>query len=94
MLERGWVEEVKTLVEKGYQPSLPPFRAIGYHEITEHLNHPEDLDTLKEKIAQRTRQYAKRQMTWFRKHPDIFWVSPGQEAQIVEQVEIFLKTDE
>jgi tRNA dimethylallyltransferase len=71
MLNAGWEAEVKDLLQKGYSPSLPAMQAIGYKEILSGI--PSSL--LPEKIAQSTRHYAKRQITWFKNSaPHAQWV--------------------
>lgn len=77
LFDRGWVEEVEGLKEAGYQPSDPGMQSHGYREILEWIDKgkPEDQkDALKEAIAANTRQYAKRQMTWWKHDPRIQWV--------------------
>ena len=66
MLEQGLIGEVQTLLSNGYEPHIERLRALGYREIAAHLR---GACTLEEAIAlmkQNTRQYAKRQLTWFR----------------------------
>jgi tRNA dimethylallyltransferase len=94
MLEQGWIEEVRRVQAMGYGPELKPMRAIGYKEICALLAGQAEEEGLADRIAQRTRRYAKRQLTWFRNQQDVFWRAPGEEGQIVERVEFFLKTGE
>lgn len=77
MLEEGWVEEVRSVLAKGYDPSLTSLQAIGYKEICEYLRAGGDLDETAERIRRATRQFAKRQMTWFRRM-DLDWLTPGE----------------
>ncbi len=91
MLETGWIEEVRRVLARGYSPQLKPLRAIGYREICELLGGQRDEKGLAEDIAQRTRHYAKRQITWFRRHPDVFWCKPGEESLIFARAEEFLQ---
>lgn len=77
LFSRGWVEEVEKLKEMGYTAADPAMQSHGYREIlawTEQGKQKEDLPSLKELIAQNTRQYAKRQMTWWRHDPRIKWI--------------------
>lgn len=94
MLENGWEEEVRGILAMGYAPQLKPLRSIGYREIAELLLGARERGKLAEDIARRTRHFAKRQITWFRKHPAIFRTEPEQPQKIVERAEIFLKTGE
>lgn len=74
MLEMGWVEEVERLLRSGISPTCPAFQAIGYREVARHLDGEWPLEEAVEIIVRRTRQYAKRQMTWFRRMPDVVWI--------------------
>jgi tRNA dimethylallyltransferase len=91
MLTAGWIAEVEGLLAKGYDPGLKPFQAIGYREIVAMLQGRRPREGLAAAIATRTRQYAKRQLTWFRKHPDVVWAEPGEEERLVKRVEVFLR---
>lgn len=68
MLETGWVEEVKQLIESGVKPEMPGMKAIGYRELAAHLKGELALDVAREQIVIRTRQYAKRQTTWMKRY--------------------------
>ena len=72
MLALGFVEEVKRLMEK-YGWSLPLLDTLGYQEIKDYLGGETDLETAKELIVIHTRQFAKKQRTWFKAQPDIKW---------------------
>ena len=69
MLKNGWIEEVKNLLslEKEKQLHLPALDSIGYKQIRDYLNGDIDIDTLKELIITKTRQYARKQNKWFKK---------------------------
>lgn len=65
MFNNGWIEEVKGLIDSGYDASL--IKEIGYKEINDYIkNNNHDLELLKEEIKKQTRHYAKRQITWFK----------------------------
>lgn len=64
MIEEGWIEEVKSLKEMGYDINL--IKEIGYKEISDYLDNLISYDEMLEKIKQETRRYAKRQITWFK----------------------------
>ena len=66
MLEQGALDEVKALLENQYDTSLPIMRVIGVPELSAHLRGESSLDEAIGKMQQATRNYAKRQMTWFR----------------------------
>ena len=66
MLEKGLVDEVKRLLEKGFGADLKPLKSIGYRQINDYLAGRLSYDQAVADIKQATRRYAKRQMTWFR----------------------------
>ena len=77
MLEQGAMEEVAAMADR-YDPSLPSCRAIGVPELMSHLRGELTLDEARDKATIATRQFAKRQRTWFRsKMRDWTPVSPG-----------------
>lgn len=90
MLKSGWIEEVEMLLES-YPPELKPLQAIGYREIVEHLQNKLKQEALVKKIQLRTRQYAKRQMTWFRREAKIAWHQPDDEAAILYKIKVYLE---
>ena len=73
MLENGLVGEVKANYQNHDKNAL---NTVGYKEIFEYLDGNYTLQEAIEKIKINTRRYAKRQMTWFRKDPDIEWIKP------------------
>ncbi len=85
MLAAGWVNEVRDLIAK-YGRDIAPFSAVGYREIADYLDGKYDEATLREKIYAATRQYSKRQMTWFRSNPKIAWFSPTDMEGIAHYV--------
>ncbi|HXN19229.1 MAG TPA: tRNA (adenosine(37)-N6)-dimethylallyltransferase MiaA [Candidatus Binatus sp.] len=76
MIRDGWLDEVSRLVAKGISPESKPFQFIGYSELRSHLNGQLTMESAAQKIQQATRQFAKRQLTWFRKEPAVHWL-PG-----------------
>jgi tRNA dimethylallyltransferase len=83
MLERGWVWEVRGLTASGLPENAKPFDFIGYRELREVLRGERKLDAARAAIQQATRQYAKRQLTWFRKDAAIHWLDGfGDEASV------------
>lgn len=70
MLERGLIDETKALLKK--HGRIKNFiNTIGYCEILQYLDGELSLDEAVEKIKQNTRRYAKRQLTWFRRNPEL-----------------------
>ena len=77
MMERGLVDEVRALRMRGYGPGLKSMRSIGYAEVNRHLDGGMTLGDTVARIKTVTRNYAKRQMTWFGKNARVRWFSPG-----------------
>ncbi len=70
----GLVDEVKNLLAKGISPQAQAMRGIGYKETLDYLQGGATLDDTKAKVAQATRNFAKRQLTWFRRMNYIRWL--------------------
>ena len=66
MVEQGALEEVRALVARGLDPALPAMKAVGVREFAAHLAGETSLEAAIEATRQATRNYAKRQLTWFR----------------------------
>lgn len=79
MIEGGWLEEVKKLLERGVPLNCQAFKSIGYREIYEVLEGKLNLSQAKEIIVKKTLDYSKRQMTWFKKEKDVFWIKAQDE---------------
>ena len=90
MIKSGLLEEVKNLVKK-YGPKQQSFDAIGYREIIDFLNGKISLEEATELIKKNTRNYAKRQMTWFKKNKRIHWIRNEKEAE--KLIKKFLKNN-
>ena len=90
MLNAGWIEEVEKLL-KDYPKDLKPFQSIGYREIIHHLSGKLEFNQMVQIIQQRTRRYAKRQLTWFKKEPNIKWFSPSKIPEVIEKIKVFLE---
>jgi tRNA dimethylallyltransferase len=73
MLEQGLIEEVIQLRAMGYHSKLNSMQTVGYREVFEYLDQKINFDEMVRLIKQRSRNYAKRQMTWFRKDERIRW---------------------
>lgn len=79
MFSQGLLEEVRSLEQHA---SLTPLQTVGYTELFSHLQGACTLEQAKEQIKINTRQYAKRQLTWFRKQDTIEWFEPEQMQEI------------
>jgi len=87
MLQDGLVAEVAAQLALGYSRDLKALRCIGYKEISAFLAGEIALDEAVSLIKRDTRRYAKRQMTWFGKENDIYWLEyPESFATILEHV--------
>ena len=75
MMEAGLEEEVRSLLASGVPPTATAMQAIGYKEFAAALRGEEPLAQAVAEVKLRSRQYAKRQLTWFRRTPDIRWVT-------------------
>jgi tRNA dimethylallyltransferase len=73
MLDHGWSEEVAALLVEGAPQNAKAFEFIGYRELRVHLEMSEPLSDTVQAIAQATRRYAKRQLTWFRRESGVQW---------------------
>ncbi len=82
LLSSGWIEEVINLRDAGYRAEDPGMQSLGYREILTWLRNGGDLSVLQDRIASRTRQYAKRQMTWWRGDNRIHWIEPQNVRQL------------
>jgi tRNA dimethylallyltransferase len=90
MIQDGLVEEVSSL--KGYR-DVNALQTVGYSEIFEHLDGKMSLETAIEEIKKNTRQYAKRQMTWFKKDKEINWVNAKQTGEILSMAQKLVQTE-
>jgi len=89
MLSKGWLDEVRRLLESGVPENAKAFDFIGYRELRKVLLAEMSLDDARAAIQQATRRYAKKQMTWFRRERDVRWLTgfgdnPGIQKQALE----------
>ncbi len=87
MMQEGLLKEVKELQEHQH---LNAMKTIGYNEIFNYLNGKCSLESAIDKIKQNTRNFAKRQLTWFRKNDDIVWFDPSHPKEIFDYLETTL----
>lgn len=74
MFAQGLVEEARQLLQRGLEQNKTAMQAIGYRQVVEHLRGERPLAGTIELVKIKTRQYAKRQMTWFRKQASAQWI--------------------
>jgi tRNA dimethylallyltransferase len=85
MMRRGLLDEVKGLKKMGFTPQLKALKTVGYQELFAYLEGELDFTKAVEKIKQNTRNYAKRQLTWFRKDKEIKWLN-AEEDNLIEHM--------
>ena len=91
LFEQGLVEEVRSILAQGYPPTVPPFRSHGYRQALDYLEGRISLEEALYHAQTKTRQYAKRQITWFRKEPDVQWFAGfGTDTQVQAAVSRFI----
>jgi len=84
MMHAGWKDEVRNLIAAGIPADAKPFQFIGYSELRRHLENQLTEHDVVAQAQRATRQYAKRQMTWFRRESGVHWLSGfGDEPQII-----------
>jgi tRNA dimethylallyltransferase len=92
MLAGGWIEEVQSLMESGLPEDAKPFDFIGYRELREVLRGVKKIGDARGAIQQTTRQYAKRQLTWFRRDSEVHWLAGfGDDSDVQEQARGWLR---
>ncbi len=74
MIKEGLVEEVKKLIEMGYNKNMVSMQGLGYKETINYIEGKISLRQAIDLIKRDTRRYAKRQMTWFNKNKEIYWL--------------------
>ena len=78
MLSEGLVKEVQTLREMGYTKDMVSMQGLGYKEILSYLDGSCSLEEAVYIIKRDTRHFAKRQITWFKREPDVIWVNKNE----------------
>lgn len=89
MVRQGLIEEVRGLMERGYDRSLVSMQGLGYKEIIPYLNGEYTLDEAIYVLKRDTRHFAKRQLTWFRRERDVQWLDKSRmssENEILNEI--------
>lgn len=88
MVADGLLEEVENLLNKGYERNSSALQGIGYKELIAYFNDECTLSEAIEKIKKNSRNFAKRQLTWFRRDPNIKWIylDNKSDEQIIEEL--------
>ncbi|WP_061994745.1 tRNA (adenosine(37)-N6)-dimethylallyltransferase MiaA [Clostridium sp. ATCC 25772] len=92
MMEKGLLNEVKELKDKGYTKDMQSMKGIGYKELLLYLDGEISLECAVDMIKQFSRNYAKRQLTWFRKDKRVVWIDKDNFTNDEEIVK-FIKKD-
>jgi tRNA dimethylallyltransferase len=86
LFENGLVEEVRGILKRGYSSTAPPFQSHGYRQAIDFLEGRLSFEEAVYHAQTKTRQYAKRQMTWFRKEEGVEWFAGfGTDPQVQKQ---------
>lgn len=93
MLSEGFLEEVQSLIKRGYGSNLKPMQSLGYRQVIDYLEGRQDWEKTVSLIKRKTWLYAKRQMTWFYADKEIKWHLPDASHEIFQKVELFLKSN-
>jgi tRNA dimethylallyltransferase len=85
---RGVVDEVRGLLERGVPETAHPFGGLVYRQVLEYLHGARDEAATRALIVQENRRYARRQLIWFRKEPNLRWFDgPGESDDVAARVE-------
>ncbi len=92
MIMKGWIEETKDLLALNIKKSTTAQQSIGYSQLIEYLERKKDLEDAILEIIAKTKQYAKRQMTWFNRDMRIKWIDVEEKSldQIAENIYDYL----
>ena len=95
MLSAGLVDEVESLYRDGIDEHCQCMQGIGYKEVLEFLKNRISYSTMSDMIKQNTRNYAKRQITFFKKFPNLIWLDPEAKENVerVSEYVVGRKTD-
>ncbi|MBF0188062.1 MAG: tRNA (adenosine(37)-N6)-dimethylallyltransferase MiaA [Magnetococcales bacterium] len=90
MMKHGFLEEVRALYERGLDRELPAMKAVGYRQLFAALDGTMTLEEAVEQAKRESRRYAKRQLTWLRREPDLHRIESSAREQAVTLVERYL----
>ena len=88
MVEAGLIEEIRALLARGLDRSCTALQAIGYKEFLAAMDGEATMEDAIEEVKLRSRQYAKRQLTWLRRNSDIFWIHWEKERDFFAAVRL------
>ncbi len=91
MVEQGLLSEVEKLREMGYNPQSPPMQSIGYRHANQFIDGNWNQEEMIVNLVRDTKRYAKRQMTWFRRHPGLHWYERAMADSVVSDINVFMR---
>jgi tRNA dimethylallyltransferase len=92
MFARGLVDETRELLKRGLEQNKTAMQAIGYRQVVEHLRGECPLAETIELVKVRTRQFAKRQLTWFRAQKNLEWIELKPDESLENPANVFCGT--
>jgi len=93
MIEAGFLNEVKGLLDMGYSEDLKSMQSIGYRHLVNFIKGRVSWDEAIRTLKRDTRRYAKRQLTWFKADPEMIWTESGQIEEIRGLIKKFLQVE-
>jgi tRNA dimethylallyltransferase len=90
MIEKGLAGEVESLLARGYSESLKAMQSLGYRHMAGYLKGTLSLGEAAARMKRDTRNYAKRQLTWFRADREMIWLHPDEMDGMRKRIEAFL----
>jgi tRNA dimethylallyltransferase len=91
MFRRGLVAETEQLLARGLAGNKTAMQALGYRQVAEHLRGGRPLPETIELVKIRTRQFAKRQMTWFRRQLRLKWIDLGEQGDAAQTAALLMR---
>ncbi len=91
MIAEGLLDEVKSILDRGYSYKLKPLQSLGYKQVIGFLRKEYDWENALDLIKRDTWHYAKRQLTWFAADKEINWFNPDLVVEIRKNVEKYWK---
>jgi len=90
MIDEGFVDEVRNLLNMGFPVDLKSMQAIGYRHMVDYIEGRLSWEECVRTLKRDHRRYAKRQLTWFGADGEVIWQEPRQVKQIIERIKEFL----
>ena len=91
MMKQGLLDEVRALLDEGYDPGLVSMQGLGYKEFIPYFSGARSLEESVYILKRDTRHFAKRQLTWFRREKDVVWINKNDYADEAHILEYILK---